>query len=348
MVETDSFSALGKEVPVYAIDAALKRLWAADEARTHAASMNVAIYGQGRASLLENSKKIERITRDHACRSILMATEQSDQSTEIRAWITAHCHMAYGRKSVCCEQISFLLTGKMTGRFRNTLFSHLSSDLPLVLWWQGELTNRCNEALCRQVDRLIIDSSQWSNAAEGMRHLREIASMEHCVPVDLEWLRSDIVRHATSELFEHPLAQAALSTLRKIELRVPAGHFMAGLGLLSWIASCQEWRVDKRQGRNFLFVAQDSDEPIIVTLEESDQAGICVEWQTGVGKLSLCHKVNESRITQCIALDNKQSLRSFPCGKNEDEVLLLKPLASAGESRLYTSLLGRIEELMHL
>ena len=76
-----------------------------------------------------------------------MEIDRDEPLPGLRAWITAHCHLAHGRKSVCCEQIAFYLTGKVTGRFRNTVFAHLNSDLPLVFWWQGELSEILTERL---------------------------------------------------------------------------------------------------------------------------------------------------------------------------------------------------------
>ncbi|MFN7343291.1 MAG: glucose-6-phosphate dehydrogenase assembly protein OpcA, partial [bacterium] len=112
------------------------------------------VYSEKSGSLLENSRIINELTRDNACRAILVEIDRNEAAS-LRAWITAHCHLSHGQKSVCCEQISFRLTGRVTGRFRNTVFSHLNSDLPLVFWWQGELSDVFTERLASVMDRLI-------------------------------------------------------------------------------------------------------------------------------------------------------------------------------------------------
>ena len=45
---------------------------------------------------------------------------------------------------------------------RNTVFAHLDSDLPLVFWWQGELSDVFEERLYSRIDRFIFDSRHWS------------------------------------------------------------------------------------------------------------------------------------------------------------------------------------------
>ena len=123
---------LGVEVPIASIEKELHKLWEQDEAQTNASLMNLAVYSERCGGLLENSKILRELTREHACRALLIEIDRSVTDPSLRAWITAHCHLAEGRKSVCCEQVAFRLTGRVTGRFRNTVFAHLNSDLPLV------------------------------------------------------------------------------------------------------------------------------------------------------------------------------------------------------------------------
>ena len=123
---------LGREVPIGGIDKELHKLWAEDDARTNASLVNLAVYSEKPGSLVENSRAMRELTREHACRALLIGIDREVEETSIKAWITAHCHLSHGQKSVCCEQIAFALTGRATGRLRNTVFAHLNSDLPYV------------------------------------------------------------------------------------------------------------------------------------------------------------------------------------------------------------------------
>jgi glucose-6-phosphate dehydrogenase assembly protein OpcA len=208
---------LGIEVPVSAIDTELRKLWEQDEARTNASLMNLVVFSEKPGALIENSEIIRELTREHACRAILVEIHKTADPS-LRAWITAHCHLAEGRKSVCCEQISFYLTGRVTGRFRNTVFAHLNSDLPLVFWWQGELSDIMTERLVSVIDRLIIDSSSWADPAASFRMIEENSQANSDLIIqDHEWTRSLQFRIGIASLFDDVVAKKALPAVHELE-----------------------------------------------------------------------------------------------------------------------------------
>ncbi|MEY2498112.1 MAG: hypothetical protein QOD12_1668, partial [Verrucomicrobiota bacterium] len=121
------------------IDRQLKNLW--DEsggAMTRASLINLAIYSEAPGSLAANTELIAKITENHACRAIVIGANPAAKENRVEAWISAHCHVSSaGSKQVCSEQLSFLVEGASTALLSNIVFSHLDSDLPLYLWWQG-------------------------------------------------------------------------------------------------------------------------------------------------------------------------------------------------------------------
>ncbi|HVJ45235.1 MAG TPA: glucose-6-phosphate dehydrogenase assembly protein OpcA, partial [Luteolibacter sp.] len=210
---------LGIEVPVGSIEKELRKLWEQDDAQTNATLMNLAVYCEDKGSLVTNSKIIQKLTSEHACRALLIEINGRSDAPSLRAWITAHCHMSGGKKSVCCEQVAFKLTGTVTGRFRNTVFSHLNSDLPLVFWWQGEISDVFTERLVAVMDRLIIDSSAWKDPAASFDLIDEASQANSdLVLQDLAWTRSWQFRVGIAGLFDDPVAQAALPAAESVEI----------------------------------------------------------------------------------------------------------------------------------
>ena len=65
-------ASLGSDIPIGNIDAELRKLWLADEANTRASLTNFAIYSERDNSLEENTRLIEEITADQACRAIVI------------------------------------------------------------------------------------------------------------------------------------------------------------------------------------------------------------------------------------------------------------------------------------
>jgi glucose-6-phosphate dehydrogenase assembly protein OpcA len=240
---TDEYAELGKEVPVSQIDHELRALWEQDDARTNASLMNLVVYTERKGGLLENSRIISDLTRENACRAILVEIAR-DEEASLRAWITAHCHLSHGQKSVCCEQIAFRLTGRVTGRFRNTVFSHLNSDRPLIFWWQGELSEVFTERLASVIDRLIVDSSSWADAKSGFARIAEASSGNTGLVVqDLAWTRCWQYRVSIAGLFDDAVAQAMLSEIAQIRIIHAPHDRNTALQLLAWLAVQAGWKI---------------------------------------------------------------------------------------------------------
>ncbi|MGB1131337.1 MAG: glucose-6-phosphate dehydrogenase assembly protein OpcA [Haloferula sp.] len=234
---------LGRKVPVGEVDKELRLLWAEDEARTNASLINLAVYSERRGALVENSQAIRELTREHACRAILIGINREEPKASLEAWITAHCHLLNGQKAVCCEQLAFALKGRATGRLRNTVFAHLNSDLPLTLWWQGELSPIFSERLYSLVDRFVFDSADWSDPAESFARIQEASDQSKGMVIqDLSWTRSFQFRVSVAALFDDPVAQAGLGSISKVEIVHHPKHRMAALQLLAWLSVQARWR----------------------------------------------------------------------------------------------------------
>jgi glucose-6-phosphate dehydrogenase assembly protein OpcA len=237
--------ALGIEVPVSRIDPELRRLWEQDEARSNASLINLVVYSESSASLEGNSAIIRQLTRHHACRAILVEMDRSTENPSVRAWITAHCHLSHGHKSVCCEQIALHFTGRAKGRLRNTVFAHLNADLPVVFWWQGALSGVFDERLASAIDRFIFDSSAWPDAGQSFGFLREIhqRSSGRTILQDLAWTRIWHFRQCLARLFDDAVAQDAIPAIRRIHLRHHPEHLHSALLFIAWFAHQAGWDI---------------------------------------------------------------------------------------------------------
>ena len=235
--------ALGIEVPVSRIDHELRLLWEQDEARSNASLINLVVYSEQTGALGRNSGLVRELTRDHACRAILVEMDRSVEAPTVRAWITAHCHLSHGHKSVCCEQIALHFTGRARGRLRNTVFAHLNADLPVVFWWQGVLSGVFDERLASAIDRFIFDSSAWTDAAEGFEFLREIhqRSNGRMILQDLAWTRVWHFRQCLARLFDDALAQDAVPAIRRIDIHYHPEHRHSALLVIAWFATQAGW-----------------------------------------------------------------------------------------------------------
>lgn len=228
---------LGVETPISRIDRALKELWSSDEAKTRASLINLAIYTEDSSVLAEDNDLLERVAAEHACRALLILALPEADPPRARAWIQALCRPYQGKQTVCSEQISFVLEGGDAAQVQNIVFAHLDSDLPLVVWWQADLTKNFEERFYSHIDTLIIDSSRWSDPGRQFDALRAAMAAEtaHFSVRDLAWTRSHFMRTALASCFQDAPALQNLGKLRVIRIAHLKGQRMTALMLAAWI-----------------------------------------------------------------------------------------------------------------
>lgn len=272
MPATAETYSLGLQVEIGKIDKELKKLWEQGEgAMTRASLINLAIYSEAPGSLEKNTQIISQITQSHACRAIVIGADSEAKENRVDAWISAHCHISQaGSKQICSEQLSFLLEGPCTNLLPSIVFSHLDSDLPFYLWWQGEFHDPMDPQLWAWVDRLIYDSQTWSNFAAQMR-LVETAQQEarqRVVLCDLNWTRLDKVRSAIAQFFDHPASHHHFAEIESARIDFAPDFRAAAVLLAGWLAAQLNWRAEKTKARNKLQFSDSSGRKIDIELRE--------------------------------------------------------------------------------
>ena len=249
---------LGQPVEIGKIGSALKTLWAQvdEEAMTRASLMNLAVYSEEPDSLPRNTQVIADVTQSHACRAIVIGSNPDAAENKVEAWINAHCHVGRtGAKQICSEQISLLLSGASVKLLPSILFAQLDSDLPLYLWWQGELPATIDPQLWRWIDRLIYDSQSWRNVTTQIA-LVEAAQGEtdqRMVPCDLNWTRIVPFRNAFAQFFDHPSSQHHFSEISEVEIGFAEGYRSTALLFIGWIAGQLKWNEPSRANDDLTF-----------------------------------------------------------------------------------------------
>jgi hypothetical protein len=158
------------------------------------------------------------------------------QPPRTRSWIQALCRPYQGKQAVCSEQITFILEGGDAAQVQNLVFAHLDSDLPLVVWWQADLTKNFEERFYSRIDTLIIDSSRWSDPARQFDALLKVKAENTDLDIrDLAWTRSHFMRTALASCFQDASARQNLSKLRTMRITHIRGQRTTALLLAVWI-----------------------------------------------------------------------------------------------------------------
>lgn len=337
----------GLPVEVGEIERQLGLLWEhSDAGKVRASLVNLVVYSEAPDAIKENTALLAGVAAGHACRALLVSANPRAKETSARAWITAHCHTgAGGKKEVCSEQITFALEGEAAGRLPNIVFSHLDTDLPLYLWWQGALHPSPDPQLWRWVDRLIVDSDAWEDPARQFGILRDIEELGRgrCAVCDLTWTRLFHLRYAVAQIFDLPAAASRAGQIRSVAIEHGPGHRITALQLLGWMASRLGW---KREGKRFAGPGGE----VRFELREGAAAG----WTIGDVQLDFgdarAHVRRDAGEDFYVAEFNAPGMepcsQMLPAGRETTVDILLSELSRGSRHPLYWPAIRAIEPLL--
>jgi glucose-6-phosphate dehydrogenase assembly protein OpcA len=342
---------LGEPVEIGQIGREIKRLWeATGSAKTRASLINFAIYCEAGEAAERNTELINEFTRTHACRALLIIAEPDAAETRTRAWINAHCHLGRaGEKPVCCEQISFVVEGRARNLIPNILFSNLDSDLPLVLWWQGEFPDPIDEHLWAWVDRLVFDSHLWRNPTAQLTLLLD--SLAHTqsrlAMCDLNWTRSLHLRQALAQMFDHPENQPILECLEHVAISHSPEFRSTALLLVGWFAAQLKLELQSCEGSQLLLAAP-SGKPVTFTLTaEAGRSISRCEVRSDKAAVEVVRDGSGDFFRVEVRLPQGRTYHHLlPAGNNETTSLLAEELALGGRHRVYIKALGIAKALL--
>jgi glucose-6-phosphate dehydrogenase assembly protein OpcA len=337
----------GMPIEVGKINKSLSRLWEQEGDQLVKASLiNFAVYSEASDALTYNTNLMEEITREHACRAILLAANPLAPKRRIQAWISAHCHLTGGgAREVCSEQIAFLLEGAGPETMRSVLFSHLDSDLPLYLWWQGPFTGSLDVQLWRWVDRFFFDSCSWRNPSRQMQILREsvASARSRIVLCDLNWRRLIYLRLAMAQMFDQPWAAEKLRTIKELTIVFHPEYQTTAVLLVAWFASQLRWELIEHSDADFKFANPGSQEPVRVILQAVPGQWVSeVRIAFGEGSFDLTWS---GRFLECSWSDYQGVKQLLPAGGTTVADLVNEELARGGEHVTYLRALGLAEQL---
>jgi len=351
MSEAETFAA-GMPVEIGNIERELKKLWdQGGGVMTRASLINLAVYSEEAGSLTANTQIVSRITEDHACRALVIAADPSAADENVQAWISAHCHISRaGVKQVCSEQLSFSLTGSFAKLLPNIVFSHLDSDLPFYLWWQGNFHDPMDPQLWTWVDRLIFDSQGWEDFDAQMR-LVESAQEEakqRVVLCDLNWTRLVQLRLALAQFFDHRATQEQLAEIERVEIAFAAGHRSTAVLLAGWLGAQLGWASGDAGNKTTFPFSDCAGDPITVALQETKGEAIsrCSIF-CGASEFRVARPTGGRLLETSVQFEGKERMHQLlPAGNNDPVSLMSEELMRGGSHRVYLRAVQAVRDLL--
>ncbi|HSH40324.1 MAG TPA: glucose-6-phosphate dehydrogenase assembly protein OpcA [Chthoniobacterales bacterium] len=345
-------NASGLPVEIDNLGRELKKLWEqGGEVMTRASLINLAVYSEDPNSLGENTHIVSEITREHACRAIVIAADPNAATDRADAWISAHCHTSRtGSKQVCSEQLSFALSGCYVRMLANVVFAHLDSDLPLYLWWQGDLPDPIDPQLWTWVERLIYDSALWTNFGKQMRLVETAQAEAHqrVVLCDLNWARLVQTRLAIAQFFDSPAACERLREIDRVQITLAPGHRSTAILLVGWLAAQLGWRKPATFGSTAIHFSDSFDNTIAVALRqaEGETIGACSLF-CGTSEYRVEHPTGADLLSVSLYTDGQERMHQLmPTGSNDPVRLMREELMRGGPHRVYLRAVKAVRELI--
>jgi glucose-6-phosphate dehydrogenase assembly protein OpcA len=339
-------------VEVSTINRELKKLWEdGGEVMTRASLINLAVYSEDPDSLARNTQIISAITNEHACRALVIAAHCACADDRVQAWISAHCHVSRaGSKQVCSEQLSFLLEGSFAKLLPNIVFSHLDSDLPFYLWWQGDLPEEIDPQFWSWVDRVIYDSRHWRDFPAQMQRVDAIQGEadERVVLCDLNWTRLVFFRLALAQFFDGANGQQHLADISRVEIEHAPDYRSTANLLAGWLAAQLRWSAgapDESQQLRFTSAAGREIETVL-----SETAG------EPIARCSIFSRDAEYRVQQRAGADlldvsahtkhGERMRQLMPAGRNDPVALVNEELVRGGQHSVYLRAVERVRQFL--
>ena len=344
-MDAEAFSP-GIAVEIGKIDRELKKLWAEGAGvKTRASLINLAVYSEEPDSLPRNTQIISEITEDHACRAIVIAANPAAPENRVKAWINVHCHVSHaGSKQVCSEQLSFLLEGPCARLLPNIVFSQLDSDLPLVLWWQGEFSERMDPQLWAWVDRVIYDSQSWKNFRSQIERLEtaQAEAKQRIVLRDLNWTRLVQIRMALAQFFDNPATHCHFDEIESVEVDFAPGFRSTAVLLVGWLAGQLEWSDANGKDNALKFRGRDRKEISVALKEKAGQPiGRCAV-RCGGAEFVVTH-AEKADLLEAVAGERNCRL---PAGRNDVIELVGNEMMRASRHQVYQRAMNCVRDFL--
>lgn len=211
--------------------------------------LNMVVYSEHEEAMDFAGRVVEDLASHHPSRALVVLARPGGSESHIEARLAAHCHISRSlEQSVCCEEISLIVSGPAATHLHSVIVPLLVPDLPIYVWWTEPLPD--DEHLIMQLissaDHATVDSKLFDDQLAGLLTLARLGGKAPRTTLgDLNWRRLEPWRdffnlqRSVTELRHH------FSSVKSIEIRYADGHGKhrpaQAFLLLAWLALELGW-----------------------------------------------------------------------------------------------------------
>ncbi len=204
-------------VPLDAVDRELGRLWAAtSKGDTHASALNLVVFCATPDELPRARASVDTVAAIHPCRTVTIAC-YPDEVPTISARVALHVNTLRGHEPMG-DDIELDVRGAAREWVPSTLTRLRLSDLPVYVWWVGDLPDddTLYDRLVEDADVVVIHSADMDLRDLGKVHRLVEWSRGAYALADLNWGRLRSWHEFTARFFDDPAALARLGDVRSV------------------------------------------------------------------------------------------------------------------------------------
>ena len=164
-----------------------------------------------------------RLGARHPSRAILLHADPDSDGDPIDARIRTHCHVdengENGAGRVCFEQLELTVRGEAARHLDGIVAPLVIHDLPIEVWWPGDppFDDPIFQQLVDFGDRLVVNSSDFTDLAAGLRRLTAIR--RRLGVGDISWERLAPWHELTAQFFDAPRFRRFLPNLSRLVIK---------------------------------------------------------------------------------------------------------------------------------
>jgi glucose-6-phosphate dehydrogenase assembly protein OpcA len=156
----------------------------------------------------------------HPSRAVVLVASPDAIGPTVDAAVSAHCHaVQQAEEQVCYEEVVLTVRGEAASHLDGIVAPLLIHDLPTLVWWPGDppFADPVFDQLVDLSDRLIIDSSDFSDLLVGCRRLANLRRRSGVG--DLAWKRLGWWQELTAQFFDAPRFRRYLPNLNRVRIQ---------------------------------------------------------------------------------------------------------------------------------
>ncbi|MGH7739914.1 MAG: glucose-6-phosphate dehydrogenase assembly protein OpcA, partial [bacterium] len=241
-IEHDLTELWKEKKPLPAGEAGLQRVY----------TTNLVAYAEDHDAGYRVERALMDLTQFQPGRYILIRPALDSVEAPLRYYVSGHCPFWTEQREhrVCCDIIKLVAQPDTIENLYGFTFSLLVPDLPVELWWPGDLPlkNKFFTKMAEASNRVWVDSSKFKNPEQSVARLAFLWSQRFpgTLLADMNWIRLQRWRALIAELFDGPWAKY-LTQIAQVTLEYGEGsHPLRGFFLALWMANQLGWKYKGR------------------------------------------------------------------------------------------------------